>query len=254
VTAQDAAFSYRLAQEEEFPGYGRGLSLIENIETNGDHELVFELAEEFGPFTSRTLTYGPILPEHIWGEVEQPREFQNEEFIGSGPWILEDWRREERLIYTANEDHWAAPNADKLIYAVLGGNAAMINAINNKEIDLVGRSIGLQALDQVEGEDHLEVEVVDSFGAFTLHPIVTKKPFDDPEVRRALHHSLNRKLANELQNNLATQGKGTVLHPEQFGSLHGEMNYPEYNLEKARQILADAGYWWDDNGQLMYPE
>lgn len=251
VTAEDVAFTYRMAQEHELPGFGRGIELMENISTNGN-TVEFSLSETWAPIMRRTFTYGPIVPQHIWGDVD-PTQFDNSETIGSGPFILTNHDRGSSITFDANKDHFNSPSIDQLVFQIFGGISGMAQALENKEIDMAGRNLGVSQASELEGVSHLEIVTTDSFGSFTIHPHVFQPPFDDVAVREAVHHALNRELFVELQQGTARKGQGTVLHPDMFGSAHGDLDHPEYDLEKARSILEEAGYTWNDQGKLMYP-
>jgi len=80
-------------------------------------------------------------------------------------------------------------------------------------------------------------------------------PFRDYEFRRAWHHSFDRKFLVDV----VWEGAGrlpagnTFLVDSNPWTNPNLPPVPEFNLDKARQILKDAGYRWAADGRLMYP-
>ena len=87
------------------------------------------------------------------------------------------------------------------------------------------------------------------FLAFNLRT----EPFDDPAVRQAVAHVVPREAI------IANIFKGFAVPADSYVSVaidywhNPNLPHYDYDLEAARQILADAGYTWDDEGRLLYP-
>ena len=80
-------------------------------------------------------------------------------------------------------------------------------------------------------------------------------PWRDIEFRRAYMHTIDRKYFNDV----LWEGAGREPTANTFfppGHPFNNASLPaieDYNLDKAKQILKDAGYSWDGQGRLVYP-
>ncbi len=59
-----------------------------------------------GEDVKNTLTQIPILPKHIWEEIEDPLNYENANPIGSGPFVFENFRPGEELVTKTNKDYF----------------------------------------------------------------------------------------------------------------------------------------------------
>ena len=86
----------------------------------------------------------PILPEHIWSEIDadELREYTNEPDsdppggVGSGPFVLDEAVKGQYWTFKANPDYWGgAPKIDGVEYRVYRDANGMVTALKNGEID-----------------------------------------------------------------------------------------------------------------------
>ncbi len=95
---------------------------------------------------------------------------------------------------------------------------------------------------------------VSGHGMHEMRPNMDKKPMSDPAFRKALQHCIDRKkLVDILFEGAATICRNTPITPLNKDWSNPEIPEMEYDLEKARKILKDAGYTWDDQGNLLMP-
>ncbi len=160
--------------------------------------------------------------------------------VGTGPFAITSVTG-DRIKAKAFKDSWRKPKADKLEVIKLAESAARLQALQSKQVDL---GIAL-APDQVEAIKSSGAQLQDTPApqvmAFGFVGIDKKSPINDPKVRLALNHAVDKKaIANNLLAGLgrpATQGAT----PESFG-YNPEIKGYEYDPEKARKLLAEAGH------------
>jgi peptide/nickel transport system substrate-binding protein len=83
---------------------------------------------------------------------------------------------------------------------------------------------------------------------------LNKKPFSDPQFRKALHLATPRQQIVDvaLLGFGAPGGEGPI--PPTLSEWYDKTLPPTaYSLEQARQTLTQAGYTWDSNGALKLP-
>lgn len=245
VTARDVAFSVQYFQEH--PYYWISVDDIKEVEVRGEQEVVMHLKRPYSAFLSDVGGTMPILPQHIWKSVDEPRKFVHPEaFIGSGPYKFADFSKEKgSYLFQAFEDYYQSQlKAERLIYVRTG--QPMVS-LSTGQVDLAG--IQPQMADKLERQGF---EVIRDERGWNKKLMINHKepPTDEKRFRQALAYAMDRQ---ELVDK-AQQGFG---RPASFGLLsvdHGMYNpdLPEYgpDLEKARSLVQELGYEMADSGFL----
>jgi peptide/nickel transport system substrate-binding protein len=186
---------------------------------------------------------GVFRPEGTFG-TEHP--------IGTGPFKFESWTRNDRLVLSRYDDYWGEKAIlDELILRPIPDNAARLQALQTGEIqgyDLVEP----QDIETIEGDENLQVLDRPAFNVAYVGFNISKPPLDNPEVRKAVAHGLDREA---VVNNFYA-GRGVVANqfmpPEVVGYADDVPTY-EFDPEKAKQILQDAGQTLPVELEFWYP-
>src|SRR5690606_29631692 len=105
-----------------------------------------------------------------------------------------------------------------------------------------------------ERESHLTVVSVPDFGYYHLTPNLRRAPFDDVNVRRAMSMAIDKvTMVNVLLDGRGEPGTSVIAPINGFWH-NPDVERFEYDLERARQVLAEAGYWWDGEGRIHFPD
>jgi peptide/nickel transport system substrate-binding protein len=107
----------------------------------------------------------------------------------------------------------------------------------------------------LERHNYIKVVINPSHRLFMARPNMQRKPFDDREFRRALFHAIDLKKIHQIVfEGAGDEGRNTPISPV-FKLWHNSKIPPiDFSLDKARQILKDAGYTWDSAGRLCFPK
>ncbi len=162
---------------------------------------------------------------------------------GTGPFRLAEYRIGELMVLERNDYFYKEPAKIARIEFILSGGSAMA-MYENDEIHITG--VGLADVDRVTNpDDPLNKELVVSAPSFDITYIafnVTRPPFDDINVRRALSLAINKDLiAEEVLVGLVAPAQGIL--PPGFPGYTGLVTAPTYNPEKARELLAQSKYY-----------
>jgi peptide/nickel transport system substrate-binding protein len=254
VTVEDVKFSFDFPTTAKSGYFMAIVKPIENVEIVDEQTVRFKLKEPFAPFVANCLGQVFIFPKHIWEKIENPLEYGNENPIGSGPFKLDYWRRNEEIKMSKFEGYFNPPNIDAVIKIPYANVQGMAAGVETGEADFGGWWIEPIQVEQLEKTKHAKVIKVRDHGYYHINYNMRRKPFDDVAVRRAMAYAIPKKMIVER----LLEGYGEVTHsiitpPNEF---YHNPNVEEFNfsMEKARQELENAGYAWDSKGAIYYPE
>ncbi|MGH8908571.1 MAG: ABC transporter substrate-binding protein [Egibacteraceae bacterium] len=164
---------------------------------------------------------------------------------GTGPFRFREWRVGDRLVMERNPDYWgeAPGNIQTLIFRPIGDNAARLQALQTGEIqgyDLVAP----EDYATIRGDAQLQLLARPPFNVAYLGINQGMPPLEDIRVRQAIAHAINRQAIIDG----FYVGQGEVAHefmpPSLFGYADDVATY-DYNPDRARQLLDEAGYTAD---------
>ena len=167
-----------------------------------------------------------------------------EHMMGGGPYQLKELIPGQRLVLQKRKDHPDAkknPGApDEVVYRIMREPEQRITALLNNEIQ-IAQFVPPHMRQRVEKSKNLKITPVDSVEIMFL-AMQPKPPFDKKEVRQAVCHAINRdQLIATLLEGSASRLDGPI-GPGQYGydpNLKPKMNY---DPEKSKKLLAQAGY------------
>jgi len=262
VTVEDVKFSYDFYIDWEFGYFKSFLDPIESIEIVDDSTVRFNLVEPYAPFVNVTLTQIPILPKHIWENIVEeeglshPDEYENKEMIGSGPFVFEGWRRGEDFRTSTFEDFYEDIAIDGYTYDIYANDEAVMTALETGTADVNAEQFIPANIEKAQSLDHLTVELVPDIGYQYLSFNARKAPFSDKAFRQAIAHTINYDIIKDvyLDGYGLKGGSGLIINSANEFWHNPNIDRPDYDPEKAREILAEAGYTWDSDGRLRMPK
>jgi peptide/nickel transport system substrate-binding protein len=244
-TSRDVQFTYeRLIDPKVKTPYGADYQIVDRLETP-DAYTVRVLYKE--PFAPALESWGiGIIPAHIFSEGDFNQHPANRRPVGTGPYRFVDWQTDEKIVLEANPDYFEGrPYLNRYIFRVIPDNSVQF-------LELRQRSIDTMSLTPDQYEAYPEFfraynkfrypSFSYTYLAFNLdHPL-----FGDKRVRRALAHALKK---DEIIDGvlLGYGRRATGPFPPSSWAFDETVADYEYNPEKARALLAQAG-WTDSNG------
>lgn len=203
----------------------------------------------------------PIVPKHIWENVADPdtEPLTGEGMVvGTGPYVLTNWSTES-VTLTARDDWWGGELAvPELHYISYGDNAALTAALIAGDADWAQAFIPQIETSYLAADpEHNNFFPAPTTGAATVFMNLQKPPFDDLAFRQALAYTIDRDSYVDIAREGASEaiwnksGLVSILEGEILPDVTGD----DYAVDpdKARQILTDAGYTWDADGNLLNP-
>ena len=162
--------------------------------------------------------------------------------VGTGPFVLAEYRIGERILLERNLEYYRDPAGVESVFMNLAGGQAMA-MYENDEIDITG--VGLFDLDRVlDPTEPLNKELVVAPPGFSVSYIgfnTTMPPFTDAKFRQALNHAVDKDLiATEVLSELV-QPAYSILPPG-FPGYTENIDGLHYDPELARQLLSESEF------------
>ena len=248
-----------------------------------DYTIEFKTYKPFAPFL-RDLA-APVAPKHIFEPVIKngQSEFSAfmsgssdpKTFVTSGAFMIEEYKPAQRIIFKRNPNYYKIdkngqklPYLDKYIMLIVGNTNNQLLKFQSGELDFIpieGANVStLKLQESKKGADfkiyNLGADTSTSFIAFNLSKDknsdgkyivdpIKQEWFNDLNFRRAIEYAIDR---NSIILNVAN-GIGTPLYTAESPTsifLNKDLKEPEYNVEKAKELLKKSGFYLDEKGAL----
>lgn len=209
TAAPYSAFLYDLKNGEAFnKGQVKDPNEV-GVKALDDHTLQATLEGPRGYFPV-LVAYAAALPAHRTSvEKHGDKWTEPANIVTNGPWVLESWDHHKQFTLKKNPHYFDKDNItlERVIYPIIPRAAGFLPYDNN-EIDFAVVPPG--DLRRLQADPKVSKEVTRYFypGTFYFVPQVTKSPFDNPKVRQAMSHAIDRKIIAER----VSQGFGIAAH------------------------------------------
>jgi oligopeptide transport system substrate-binding protein len=257
LTADDVKYSIERAVNPKTQSPGAGFfgmikgfdeasagktTTLSGIEVVDPTTVVFSLSRPDATFLHvMAINFASIVPKE---EAEKYGEDFGKNPVGSGAFVFTKWDLGQQLVISKNPDYFEAgiPKVDEIKFEVGVDPAVALARLKSGEVDILGDSI--PAANYVaESEDSKNKGLIIEGGQLhtgyvTLN--VKTKPLNDVKVRQALNMAVNKDRIVQIINGRAVPAN-QPLPPSMPAYDNGYKGFA-YDVAKAKQLLADAGY------------
>jgi peptide/nickel transport system substrate-binding protein len=178
----------------------------------------------------------------------------NQVSAGSGPYLLESWSPQEQTVLVRNPNYWGEqPYFDRVVIANIPEAATQKVALESGEIDLA-TDLSADQLTDLEGDEAITISSgLSNWTHFILmnRDKVIGGPVSDPRVAEAVRLALDYGGYRDLWAGSTTPGTNMWVG---LAGAYGEDKSLERNLERAKELLAEAGYADGFDITLDYPD
>jgi len=185
---------------------------------------------------------GFAFPPKYTQEVGLEEGFYNEP-VGTGPYQLAEWVRDDHITLEANMDYWGGPPPmDEVIFRVIPEEAARMAALETGEVDLV-TMISAGSAKRIESNPDLVLAQRRGLRMFgTFFDMTEDYPVNDKRVRQALNYAVDKEGVAKLYGGYAAPMSPQWLTPDTIGYNPDLEGMYDYDPQKAKELLAEAGY------------
>ena len=173
---------------------------------------------------------------------------QPQNFVGNGAYLLDKWVVNERIVVKRNPQYWNNKNShiNQATFLAITSEVSDINRYRSGEIDITNSAIPPVLFQKMQAERPNELYVRPYLCTFYYEINNQKAPFTDPRVREAIKLGLDRET---ITNKIIAQGQTvaygftpTFINNGDFALPNWAKLSPEQRYQKAKQLLAEAGY------------
>ncbi|MDD2283142.1 MAG: ABC transporter substrate-binding protein [Eubacteriales bacterium] len=245
LTAKDVAFSLELYQKSPYQGARvAGLSKIEIID-----EYTIKLTTEsvYSPFLESVVDIH-IASKDYYDSVDETTFAQHP--IGCGPYEFVSHDVGSKVTLKAYEDYYrGAAKIKDVTMKVIGDDTTVAVSLQTGDIDFA--TIKPASYDTLKGNDKIKIEEVPQ-SAFTFVAMNHEKyPYSEVKFRQAIAYAVDRQNMVDLTANGLATVNSNILSPFRFGYSEDQPKY-DYNPEKAKQLLTEAGISTPYDLGIMY--
>ena len=228
---------------KQTPAYANFAVAIDHAEKVDDTTVRLRMKFAYPPL-QLLLTQIFITPPKYWDAAGRAGFGQKP--VGTGPFRLVEWVRDDRLVMERNPDYWGTPpeGIDRLVFKPVPDETARVAGLSAGEYD-IAKSVPISAIAQVQAMAGIDLLAVPSYRIFQLVLYSTEMhpgPLQDQRVRLALNYGIDKQaIINDLFFGQAGALHGQILRPSQPGYDPSLQDYP-YDPARAKALLAEAGY------------
>lgn len=250
LTSEDVKFTIERYKETGLVAHMLGL--VEGIEIVDDYNFKLKTSEPFAALL-------PHLAHNSTGimskaATEEAGEDVGQKPIGTGPYMLEDWKAGDNIVLRRFEDfHGELPHMETITFKVIPEANNRTISLETGEVDIIYQ-VDPEDQGRIEEDENLVYYTSPAFSIQYMGMNTAKEPFNDVRVRRAINHAIDKEQLIDVILRGSGEPATQVLNSSLLGH-NPEIEDYEYDPEKAKELLAEAGYpegfeaelWTNDN-------
>ena len=210
-----------------------------------DYTVEFHLDPGSAEFPANVGEWGKILPPAYSKKNSKDGKQQwPMDQVGTGPFKFVHWIKGEEYVLVKNPDFWgwgnfATTNAEKIVYKKILEPATRMAAIQTGEVDIV-EYVPVEMIPQLEADPNIKIMRGPVWDRTWIMIQIDNDKGHDVRVRKAIKYAIDREAIAKY-----VHGSGRATYnfiPHGISGSNPHLVAYGYNPEKAKQLLAEAGY------------
>jgi peptide/nickel transport system substrate-binding protein len=246
VTAEDIKFSLeRMAKP--FSHWNKEYEHFKEIEALDKYTVKITLDEKDPFFLSKVCNFqgGYIVCRKAIieaGAADRPLNPTQKEIIGTGGFIFESYTPNEKVVYVRNDDwHRGRAILEKVVVHFIPLVTSRELALVKGEVHAIRGDLQQSWVDLMKKKGMI-VDMVGPTVFNVLHINTSREPFNDIKIRKALCHTLDRRMVAKYFGEDIARPLLSPIPPGYFGHVSTGIPTYEYDPEKAKRLLTAGGY------------
>ena len=233
VTAEDVVYSIQRCAAATETGIVQveAFSVIEDLKAVDERTVSITISEPSNEFISYMTT--AVLPAGYDKQDTDP--------VGTGPFKFVSRTAQDSVVLEKFNEYWGTPaQLDKVTLKIMENADSLMMSLQSGAIDLCAHLTSTQVA-QLEKDFNVAEGTMNLVQAMYLNNAVA--PFDDVRVRQALCYAVDKQEIIDLAFDGYGSPIGSSMYPA-FGKYFDDSltNYYTRDVEKAKALLAEAGY------------
>lgn len=217
--------------------------LIDSIEKVDDYTVKFKLTRPEAPMIANlAMQFGSIMSKEYADAMlaAGTPEMLNQKPVGTGPFEFVAYQKDAVIRYRAHDEYWQGPAAlQNLIFAITPDASVRYQKLKAGECHVMPYPNPAD-LEAMKSDDSINLLSQEGLNVGYLGYNTMQAPFDNPQVRKALNHAINKRAIIDV----VFQGAGKAAKnpiPPTMWSYSDAVQDDAYDPESAKKMLADAG-------------
>ncbi len=250
-TSEDVKFTWEALCDPDWDAESKGDAAdIDSIDCPDDLTVVCHYNKQTPDFAQTIFTFG-IMPKHICEglDMNDPNNAYHLNPVGTGAFKFKEWKHGEYIELVKNENYWGEekPHLDGIVFRFITDENTRIAQLKSGDIDFTC-NLSFQNYEEyanIEGTT-VAVQPLNSWGYIDFN--TTRPGLDDVNVRHAISCAIDRDaIVDQLFNGLPTAWYQPWMASDPH-HVDGFVSAYSYDMEKAAQILDDAGWVLNADG------
>ncbi len=219
--------------------------LIADVKKIDDNTVAFELKRPEAPFLANlAMDFASIMSEEYANTlVKNGKGLKTLEIqpVGTGPFVFKSYQKDSTIRYKAFEQYFRGkPKIENLIFVIVTDSTVRLQKMKSGECHVMSEPQP-QDLDQIKALKNVRLVSTEGINVSYVAFNTQKKPFDNLKVRQALSMAMNQKSYIDLiYRSQGTPAKNPI--PPTMWSYSKTTVANEFNVEKAKALLTEAGF------------
>jgi len=215
--------------------------IIKEIAALDELTVRFTLCVPDPAFESKAAFTAFAIQPKEWIEAAMENRQILEKPIGTGPYVLDSWKRGDSIIFKRFNDYWGEKaKTETLVFRWASEGAARLLELQSGTVDGIDNP-SPDDFAVIRSDPNLQLIEREALNTFYLGMTNTFEPFDKLEVRQAIAMGIDRQ---RIVDNFYPAGSSVASHFTPCSIPNGCVgeDWYEFNPEKARELLAKAGF------------
>ncbi|MCL5055184.1 MAG: ABC transporter substrate-binding protein [Firmicutes bacterium] len=223
---------------------------VKKIQAIGKYTVKFTLSQPVAPFLKNLAMFCFAISSPT--AVKKWKEDYFKHPVGTGPFKLVLWQRNERIVLNRNPYYWGEkPKIKRLIFVPIKDSTTRMLELERGDIDFM-TGVNVEEVKILKKDPAVRVLAKPGMNIAYLAMNCEKPPFNQIAVRQAVRYAINiKKIVEKLYEGLAVPAVNPI--PPMILGYNPRLKKFHYNPRKAKELLAKAGFPNGFSTTLWYP-
>ena len=248
LTADDVEWSWAKSFDQKRTGnFIARVSNVIGVKAVSKYEVEFTLSAPSSIFLKALTLYVPgiydstAMKEHATADDPWALKWIQSNTAGFGAYHLESLRPDDQAVFVANPNYFLGqPHFQRVIYKEVPSEASRVTLLKTGQVHMIDRP-SIQKVVDLQQDPNVRVDRASGRSIASARMNPKCKPFDDIRVRQAINYAVDKDSLNTAVFAGQADIAKSIVPPIVDGYNPSHFPY-EYDLDKARTLLAEAGY------------